>query len=77
MSTSHNAHHGFATLDVVELVVDSGRWGAGTMGTVLEASKDSLLVEIDDEQGHSLDFIVLPGSAVRKVYVPAQEHLAV
>jgi hypothetical protein len=77
MSTSPSTAHGFATLDVVELAVDSGRWPAGTSGTVLEAKEDGLLVEIDDAQGHAVDFIALPSSALRKVSMPIQEHLAV
>jgi hypothetical protein len=32
-------------LDVVEFKVDSGRWRAGTIGTVVEADVDQALVE--------------------------------
>ena len=44
-------------LDVVELKVDSGRWPAGTIGTVVEADADQALVEISDDRGHGLDFV--------------------
>jgi hypothetical protein len=46
-----------AVLDVVELVTDSGRWPAGTIGTVIEADAERALVEISDDRGHALDFI--------------------
>lgn len=49
-----------AILDVVELLVDSGRWPAGTVGTVVEANDDLALVEISDDRGHGLDFISVP-----------------
>jgi hypothetical protein len=54
-------HH---ALDVVELIADSGRWPAGTVGTVLEADDQSALVEISDDQGHALDFVSLPHEAL-------------
>jgi hypothetical protein len=47
-------------LDVVELLVDSGRWPAGTIGTVVEADPERALVEISDDRGHALDFIAVP-----------------
>ncbi|MGI8507416.1 MAG: hypothetical protein ACR2MK_11575 [Solirubrobacteraceae bacterium] len=51
-------------LDVVELRVDSGRWPAGTIGTVVEADSEQVLVEISDDRGHGLDFISLPQDAL-------------
>jgi hypothetical protein len=53
-----------AVLDVVELLVDSGRWPAGTVGTVVEADPERLLIEISDDRGHGLDFVALPHDAV-------------
>ena len=53
-----------AILDVVELRVDSGRWPAGTIGTVVEANDELALVEISDDRGHALDFISVPHNAV-------------
>jgi hypothetical protein len=47
-------------LDVVELQVESGRWPAGTIGTVVEADADQALIEISDDRGHALDFVSLP-----------------
>jgi hypothetical protein len=51
-------------LDVVELRVDSGRWPAGTIGTVVEADDQLALVEISDDRGHALDFISIPHRAL-------------
>ena len=77
MSTSPGTHTKLDELDVVELVVDSGRWTAGTSGTVVELSPQAALVEIDDDQGHSVDFLSLPFSALRRLDAPVQEHFAV
>jgi hypothetical protein len=52
------------TLDVVELLLDSRRWPAGTIGTVVEANDDQALIEIGDERGHALDFVTLPHDAL-------------
>jgi hypothetical protein len=52
------------TLDVVELKVASGRWPAGTIGTVVETDADTALVEISDDRGHGLDFVSLPHDAL-------------
>lgn len=54
-------------LEVVELLVRSGRWPAGTVGTVVEADDELALVEISDDRGHALDFISLPHHAWRPV----------
>lgn len=61
-----------AVLDVVELVVDSGRWPAGTVGTVVEADPERALVEISDDRGHGLDFIAVPHDAL----APARDQNA-
>ena len=53
-----------AVLDVVELLVDSGRWRAGTVGTVVEANDELALIEISDDRGHALDFISVPHHAL-------------
>lgn len=53
-----------SVLDVVELLVDSGRWPAGTVGTVVEADSERVLIEISDDRGHGLDFVALPHDAV-------------
>jgi hypothetical protein len=59
-----------AVLDVVEFVADSGRWPAGTIGTVVEADAERALVEISDDRGHALDFISVPHAAL----APAGDH---
>lgn len=55
-----------AVLDVVELLVDSGRWHRGTLATVVEADDERALVEISDDRGHALDFISLPHDALAR-----------
>lgn len=49
-----------AVLGVVELLTASGRWPAGTTGTVVEADDQRALVEITDDRGHASDFVSLP-----------------
>ena len=58
------SEHRYAVLDVVELRVDSGRWPAGTVGTIVEADDDQALIEISDDRGHGLDFISVPHDAL-------------
>ena len=53
-----------AVLDVVEMLAASGRWPAGTVGTVVEADDEQALVEISDDLGHALDFISVPHRAL-------------
>jgi hypothetical protein len=62
-------------LDVVELMVATGSWAAGTVGTIVEATDASVLVEISDEDGRTLDLVSLPHDAVRRLDVPRQERL--
>jgi hypothetical protein len=59
-----------AVLDVVQLLVDRGRWPAGTIGTVVEADAERALVEISDDRGHALDFSAEPNDAL----APAPGH---
>jgi hypothetical protein len=63
-------HH---LLDIVELRVESGRWPAGTVGTVVEADEHQALVEISDERGHALDFIAIPHHALEAHAAPARQ----
>jgi hypothetical protein len=60
-------------LDIVELKVDSGRWPAGTIGTVVESDLDQALVEISDDRGHGLDFVSLPHDALAAHRQPSQQ----
>jgi hypothetical protein len=53
-----------SVLDVVELLTASGRWPAGTVGTVVEADDRTALIEIADARGHALDFVSLPHDAL-------------
>lgn len=59
MATSQHS-----VLDVVELLVASGRWPAGTIGTVVEADSERAMIEISDDRGHALDFVSLPHDAL-------------
>ena len=61
LMTANRQH---AVLDVVALLAESGRWPAGTLGTVVETDDERVLVEIDDDRGHGLDLISLPHAAV-------------
>ena len=54
-------------LEVVELLTESGRWPAGTVGTVIEASDTAALIEIADNRGHAIDFVSLPHDALASV----------
>src|SRR5436305_270701 len=47
----------YTELDVVELLAESGRWPAGTVGTVIEASDAAALIEIADDRGHRIDVV--------------------
>lgn len=65
------------TFDVVELTAESRPWPAGTVGTVVERRDDVLLVEVDDERGHAIDYVEVPAAATRAVESPyTQPHLA-
>lgn len=63
-------------LDVIELKVASGRWPAGTVGTVVELLDSAALIEVSDERGHAVDFLTLPLEAVQVMEAPPQETLA-
>jgi hypothetical protein len=66
----------FHTLDVVELTAASGRWPAGTVGTVVEHHEQTLLVEIGDERGHALEYLEVPAHVTRRVEASyTQPHL--
>ena len=64
-------------LDTVELGAASGRWPAGTVGTVLELFDSAALIEVSDERGHAVDFLTLPLDVLRVVDTAAQETLGV
>lgn len=55
MMDARHAEH-----EVVELLIDVGRWPAGTVGTVVDADDTTALVEISDDRGHGLDFVSVP-----------------
>jgi hypothetical protein len=59
--------HRHAVLDVVEFRTASGRWAAGTRGTVVEADDQRALVEIADNHGRATDFVSLPHDQLTSV----------
>ncbi len=54
----------YTELDVVELLAESGRWPAGTVGTVIETSDAAALIEIADDRGHAIDFVSVSHDAL-------------
>ena len=59
MMDARHAEH-----EVIELLIDVGRWPAGTVGTVVDANDTTALVEISDDRGHGLDFVSVPQAAL-------------
>jgi hypothetical protein len=57
--------------------VDSGRWPAGTIGTVVEALDQGAIVEIADDRGHTLDMLSLPYVALQLWRPAEQTRLAI
>lgn len=51
-------------LDVIELRVAVDSWEAGTVATVLEVSADSVLAEVADADGRTLETLTVPLDAV-------------
>ena len=64
-------------LDVVELRVGVDSWEAGTKGTVLEVAGDSVLVEVSDQDGRTLDTLAAPLDALKRLDTPDQRKLAI
>jgi hypothetical protein len=46
-------------LDAINRAEADGSWPAGTVGTVLDQRGESKLVEIADERGATLDYVVV------------------
>ena len=51
-------------LDVIELRVAVDSWESGTVATVLEVRSDSVLAEVADAKGRTLDTVVVPLAAI-------------
>ena len=51
-------------LDVIELRVAVDSWQPGTVATVLEVRSDSVLAEVADADGRTLDTVVVPLAAI-------------
>lgn len=54
-------------LDVIELRVAVDAWQAGTVATVLEVLPGSVLAEIADEDGRTLEVLTVPVDAARRL----------
>lgn len=54
-------------LAVVKFLTASGRWAAGTTGTVVEADGERALVEVADDRGRPTDFVSLPHGELASV----------
>lgn len=54
-------------LDVITLRVEVDAWEAGTLATVLEVTEETVLAEVSDESGRSLDIITVPANAAERV----------
>jgi hypothetical protein len=54
-------------LDVIELRVAVDAWEAGTIATVLEVAPASVLAEVSDEDGRTLDVLTVPLEAASRV----------
>lgn len=50
-------------LDVIELRTVVAGWEAGTIATVLECAPDSVLAEVADRDGRTLDVVTVPTDA--------------
>jgi hypothetical protein len=64
-------------LDVIELRVAVDAWEAGTLATVLETRSDTLLAEVADDAGRTLDVITVPLDAASRINTPEQKRLKV
>ena len=64
-------------LDVIELRVAVDSWESGTVATVLEVATDSVLAEVSDDDGRTLDVLTVPLDAARRLETPKQRRLRV
>lgn len=62
-------------LDVVRLDVSVSGWPVGTEATVLEVYESSALIEVDDDEGTTLDMPVAPFSAITVVWEADREYV--
>ena len=54
-------------LDVIELRVAVDSWEPGTIATVLEVAPGSVLAEVSDDDGRTLDILAIPVDAAKLV----------
>lgn len=59
-------HDAVELLDPIDKVEAAGSWPAGTVGTVVDERGESKLVEIADERGATLDYVVAPAARLRR-----------
>ncbi len=54
-------------LDAIDKVEADGSWPAGTIGTVVDERGESKLVEIADQRGVTLDYVVVAADRLAPV----------
>lgn len=54
-------------LDVIELRVGVDSWEPGTVATVLEVAPGSVLAEVSDDDGRTIDILTIPADAAKLV----------
>jgi hypothetical protein len=64
-------------LDVIEFLVAVESWEAGTTATVLEIRDASVLAEVSDESGRTLEILAVPLDAVKRIDMTDQSRLEV
>jgi hypothetical protein len=64
-------------LDVIELRVAVDSWEAGTVATVLEVAPDSVLAEVADSEGRTLEVVTVPLEAAGPVEGAARRRLRI
>lgn len=64
-------------LDVIELRVAVDSWAPGTQATVLEVGEASVLAEIAGDDGRTLEILMVPTDAARRLETPEQGRLRV
>ena len=56
-----------AFVQAVDKVEGDGEWPAGTTGTVLSDYGDHKEVEISDDRGEALDYVIVPVTQLRLI----------
>jgi hypothetical protein len=54
-------------LDIIELRVAVDSWAPGTVATVIEVGEDSVLAEVADQEGRTLEILTCRFDAARRL----------